>query len=387
MVTATDSRSSRACPWCGGALKRVPRLAEDRIASFSTPMRRYRCSGETCGWEGLLAAPRSRRAAAAGGRCAHGAGRAAWARPVPLFFIALFTAAVGVQAARMYRAAMPDPVLAKLSAGPVVPFGQSHEGAPLSPDHPLLAQTAASSDAGAAPAETVGPIAQPARPATAPAAATQAADAQLALRQDCAWGDPGRDPYRGTVEEALKRAKLPPEVVREIARKVQAGEANDRLEITNQSIRAVHDAREFDSKRVAMTFGRTLCVNTRVNFQPGHVERADLFEASDSLGNSYSVMVPYVCGNVSVLGERAERDDDEAPTIVLGADGQPVMKKGDRVLPAALIGTKTTTTLRGTDGGGGGGTTRSAQVPEPGTWASLLTGLAVMGWFVRRRKR
>jgi hypothetical protein len=150
----------------------------------------------------------------------------------------------------------------------------------------------------------------------------------------------------------------------------------------------VHDAREFDPKRVAMTFGRTLCVNTRVNFQPGHVERADLFEATDSLGNNYSVMVPYVCGNVSVLGERAERDDEEVPTIVLGADGQPVMKKGDRVLPAALIGTKTTTTLRGTDGGGGGGgTTRSAQVPEPGTWASLLTGLAVMGWFVRRRKR
>jgi hypothetical protein len=361
-------------------------------------MRRYRCGAESCGWEGLLASPRRRSTSPRAMR----ASRPGWLRPVPLFLIALFTGVVGVQAARTYRSAMPDPVLASLTSAPVVPFGQSHEGSPLSPDHPLLAQAQTASDAGAAPPELPGATApyDGAAPAAAAAAPTSAGTvpkgaqpgsgdaAPLALRQDCAWGDPGRDPYRGTVEEALQRAKLPPEVVREIARKVQAGEANDRLEITTASIRAVHDPREFDPKSVAMTFGRTLCVNTRVNFQPGHVERADLFEAADKAGNTYSIMVPYVCGNVSVLGERAERGD-AAPSLTLGPDGRPVMKMGNRILPAALVGTRTSTTVPGSGTrlvGPQAQNQPSGTVPEPGTLASLLIGLVSMGWFLRRRR-
>jgi hypothetical protein len=211
----------------------------------------------------------------------------------------------------------------------------------------------------------------------------------LALRQGCAWGDPGRDPYRGTVEEALSRARLPADVIRQIVTKVRAGVADDRVEITNAAIRTVHDPREFDPKSVAMTFGRTLCVNTRVNFEPGHMERADYYEATDAAGNTYAVMVPYVCGNVSVLGERAERDD-EAPVATL-VNGQTVTRKSTRRLPAALAAATGSQRLTGNSGGGPGGSagtrsTREGTVPEPGTWTSMLTGLALMGWFVRRRR-
>ena len=64
-----------------------------------------------------------------------------------------------------------------------------------------------------------------------------------------------------------------------------------------------------------MSFGTTLCLNARVNFAPGHVEAADLFEARDDQGRLHAVMVPDVCGNVTVLG--AQR----AGGVVAGVSG------------------------------------------------------------------
>jgi predicted RNA-binding Zn-ribbon protein involved in translation (DUF1610 family) len=48
--------SAGACPVCGGSLYRVHRSSLDRLlGSLSgVPLRRYRCSDEDCGWEGLL---------------------------------------------------------------------------------------------------------------------------------------------------------------------------------------------------------------------------------------------------------------------------------------------------------------------------------------------
>jgi hypothetical protein len=75
-----------------------------------------------------------------------------------------------------------------------------------------------------------------------------------------------------------------------------------------------------------------------VNFPAGHVEYAALYEAEDRRGKTYSVMVPYVCNNVSVLGVRAERE-------------QP-------------------------NGG--------HQVPEPQSWLLVGTALGVLVWLRRR---
>ncbi|MDO9284155.1 MAG: hypothetical protein Q7U26_04610, partial [Aquabacterium sp.] len=129
----------------------------------------------------------------------------------------------------------------------------------------------------------------------------------LALRRGCHWGQPGRNPYRGTMAQALQAAQLPAEVVRAIVAQQQAGQPAGRLSITRDAIRHTTDGREFDPGAVALTFGRTLCVGTRVNFAPGHEELADYYEARDAQGRLHSVMVPDVCGNVSVLGARGER--------------------------------------------------------------------------------
>lgn len=129
----------------------------------------------------------------------------------------------------------------------------------------------------------------------------------LTLRRGCRWGQPGRDPYRGSTVQALTAAGLPAEVVRDIAARQHAGQKSGRLEISNQSMRHRADGREFASDGFALTFGLTLCLDSKVNFPRGHVEMADLYEVRDAQGRLHSVMVPDVCGNVSVLSARGER--------------------------------------------------------------------------------
>lgn len=161
----------------------------------------------------------------------------------------------------------------------------------------------------------------------------------LERRAGCLWGVPGRNPYKGTVRQVLTGAKVPEEVVSKIDSMVVRGRKTGRVEITSKGIWTEDGRRHFDSNVVAMGFGNTLCYNTRVNFKPAHVEMGDLYETTDATGAKYSVMVPYVCGNVAVLAERAERV--EPPR----------------------------------------------SVPEPATWASVLVGLAAMAWAARRHRR
>ena len=88
-------------------------------------------------------------------------------------------------------------------------------------------------------------------------------------------------PYRGTVDEALRAVQIPTAVRQQIVAAVANGHASERLTIANDGIRALSSGREFDPRRFAMSYGRTLCLGTRVNFKPGHVEPASLFEAQD----------------------------------------------------------------------------------------------------------
>lgn len=236
---------------------------------------------------------------------------------------------------------------------PPLPAGESHYGEPLPARHPFLqpAVFRPQEDGGKASGAA-------ARPAPTPASAA------LSLRRQCAWGKPGGNPYQGTLEQALEAARLPTEVVQEIAGKVATARVDDQLVISNAGIRGLRHGREFEPHSFAMTYGHTLCLDTRVNFQPGHVERADLYEATDRSGQRYAVMVPEVCGNVSVLSESGRRR-------ALGqtvADGGGAGGDGRQTLAMAPSGDE------------------AQAVPEPGTlWIAALA-LAVGAW-VRRRQR
>jgi hypothetical protein len=175
------------------------------------------------------------------------------------------------------------------SALPATPVGESFDGRPLQAEHMLHTVQAERLANG-----------EPGMPA-------------LALRRDCAWGRPSHQPYRGSVELALRTAALPEEVVQTISRRVTAGEADDELLIRTGLIEGQHSQRRFDTTNIAMTHGMSLCLGTRVNFVVGHEERAALYEATDRSGHSYSVMVPRVCGNVSVLSARSGEGGQRRP--------------------------------------------------------------------------
>jgi hypothetical protein len=345
-------RPRSPCPACGGTIRRLRRSETDRLALHAGAMRRYGCAAEGCGWQGLLPRQPRRpetvaRAAALGASGPIGLTgwivRGGW--PLLLAVGALALVSGGPPAAPTMAAA----------AAPLLP-GEYHDGVEIAEQHPLL-QAAAPAVAGVQ---------------------------RLALRQGCAWGLPGRNPYRGTVEQALVTAKLPAEVIERIAHKVKAGQVDDRLTIDNAAIRTQRGQRDFEPGNVAMTYGKTLCVNTRVNFRPGHVERASLYEAADKGGRLYAVMVPDVCGNVSVLGARMERKRrggadvlpvlGDQPSLHAAADVVPVLADIDHAAPPLLH-----QMLAAHPG-------PARAVPEPSTLVCVLLalGAAFVVWRARR---
>lgn len=299
-----------------------------RLLPGHVHVRRFACRAGPCGWTG----PLQRR-------------QGGWHTPQPvrplqrwagLGLAATLSCAALAQGLPLLLALWPD--------RPSVAAGISHDGEPLPAQHPLV--LAARLVGGAA-----GPDAMPAA-------------AVLALRQHCVWGQPGRHPYRGTVEQALTAAHLPPEVIRKIAADIRSGAVSAQLQISRTGILSTDGSRHFDAQGFAMTYGHTLCLNTRVNFAPGHSEPARLYEATDARGRHHAVMVPEVCGNVSVIGETSGRRQ-----LAL-ANGVPYSRD---------------------DGGGDG--TRNADdpgdppraVPAPGTLPLVLAALAAALYFRRRR--
>jgi len=213
--------------------------------------------------------------------------------------------------------------------------------------------------------------------ATSPAtAALPATDPPLGLRQNCVWGKPGRNPYQGTVEQALVAARLPAELVAPVAARIRARQPTDRVSISTAVIRSDRGGREFSPRGLGLSFGHTMCLNSRVNFAPGHIEKADLYEVVDAAGRRRAVMVPDVCGNVSVLSAGGERA--RLPRWVAAPLARLQTALGDDAGGAAGLGEFGLRHAVAVDGA-------AREVPEPDTLACVLVGLAAAWWAGRRR--
>lgn len=289
------------CPVCGGEVQRVHRNMLDRWASLFRTVHRFECLSAPCGWHGLLGRDSDVNAAP----------RTPWRARIAWYVVGVATALGAVQGTRIYlypqAASRPATVSLKgaETESQATPPGQDYNGKPLAAEDTRVTQN----------------------------------KSPLNLVQSCAWGVPGGNPYRGTVEQALSAAQLPPDIVREISHMAERGWDSGQVMISSAGIFTVDRRRGFGNTAKAMGFGNSLCFNMRVNFKPGHVEYATLYETTDRAGQTYSVMVPYVCQNVAVLGERYEQTDDCCKT------------------------------------------------PEPGTWAIVLLGLAILAGITWRRKR
>lgn len=341
---AEPEREPHACPQCGHSVRRVRRSDADRARPDGVRTHRFQCRSDACDWEGLLPVSRLRTRKRLRQRMPHVAKPIAKAvgLSVAMRVTVVAALAIGVPAVVVVAASLG--LRLDRQASLRVPAGESHDGRALPLQHPLR---------------------QPVGGELLPASAEL--ETPLTLRQGCAWGQPGRNPYRGSTEQALREARLPAEVVSDIVARRARKDVTDRLEIATGSIRGVKGGREFNPQSFAMTFGHTLCLNARVNFVKGHVEKADLYESHDKQGRRYAVMVPDVCGNVSVLGERGER-----------APGAPLANAS----AAALAPLPWLQAGSGEQDDGFGLSralavlTASNEVPEPGSLALVLVALA-----------
>jgi hypothetical protein len=295
------------CPACGSPLLRLHRHALHRWVSFFLSVHRYRCTDAACGWEGVVGRERADPASATSPTW-HG--RLAWLMGGVALAMAGMAPVLLITLERPTAKPSTAPASAEVSwdhgaeTFPEAP-GLHYEGSELLRADPRVVKNAT----------------------------------PLSLRRSCVWGVPGRTPYRGTVEHALRATQLlPPEVVQRISEMAAYGWTKERVEISRTAIRSIDGRHVFRPQIPAMAFGDALCFDTRVNFPAGHVEYAALYEAQDRTGKTYSVMVPFVCNNVSVLGARAEREE-----------------------PGGV-----------------------RQVPEPQSWLLVGTALGVLVWLRRR---
>jgi hypothetical protein len=256
-------------------LVRLHRHPLDRWISVFRSVHRYRCTDATYGWEGVVGREPTATAPAA---ALTWFSRLAWLLGGAAIAVAAMTP---VLLAHRGRSAGKSAVASAASAAAPAPVAQElRVAAGLHDDGSDL------------------PVVDP-RVGRNPT--------PLTLRRDCIWGVPGRTLYRGTVEQALNATQmLPPEVVLSISQMAEHGWSKDRLQISRTAIRSIDGRHMFRPEILAMGFGNSMCFDTKVNFPPGHVEYAALYEAEDRKGKTYSVMVPFVCNNVSVLGVRAE---------------------------------------------------------------------------------
>lgn len=349
MSRDTSQRRRLRCPNCQGKTRHVQRAWVDRLRGLAgIGSARFRCRDQRCGWVALMN-PQPDGWAPVGPWLAPLLRRS---RPA---LLGLATVAVATVAwAAWQRQQPPPPQFVEIGPRQVA-RGASYDGDELPADHPMTIKVVAhlTPALASAPAATV----------TTPGATA----VPLAMRRHCAWGQPGRNPYRGSVEQALTTARLPAEVVHQVTADIAARRRQDRVRITHHNIVAERSGRQFDHRHVAMTYGMTLCADTRVNFKAGHVERADLYEALATDGRKFSVMVPDVCGNVSVLAETAAADD-------AGAGDGSVKSR----LPDELV-------YRNGDAQAAQGGAEVQRIPEPGTLACVALGVALAIRLARRK--
>jgi hypothetical protein len=55
---ATEPSQEDECPFCGGAVYRIPRRTLDRLLSHFVLVHRYHCGAMICGWQGAMRAKR-----------------------------------------------------------------------------------------------------------------------------------------------------------------------------------------------------------------------------------------------------------------------------------------------------------------------------------------
>jgi hypothetical protein len=313
-------------------VRRARRTFFQRLVSDGMWVAGYRCVDERCDWNGLL--DRRMTPETSSGESSPPVRFARGAAPWALAALAILAA---VAAARWVAPAHSAEANDTLIGGRVFARGESFEGQPLPDDHPLR-KTAA----GASHADTFN------------------------LRRFCAWGRVEPVAFQGTVEEALRAARVPTVAAEHLLTRLASGLPHDRLTIANDALRIVGSPRSFEPDGLTMLSGRTLCLGSRVNFEPGLTLAVHLYESFDDRGRGYALLISDQKRPIALVHarDRPSRRSPQGPAAVAIADpldpGE-ASQAGDDVHIALAKAAPDA---------------RPNEVPAPGTLALTLLGLA-----------
>lgn len=116
------------------------------------------------------------------------------------------------------------------------------------------------------------------------------------MMMDCDWNDPGRNPYTGTVAEAVARYDIPQRVRDELVRLHRRIEPDEVAVITNRGIKgswgSLFELRD-------MHFGAGMVCRGPVLYSgwaDGREEKAMVY-----CREGYCIIVPRICNNVSMV--------------------------------------------------------------------------------------
>lgn len=161
-------------------------------------------------------------------------------------------------------------------------------------------------------------------------AASVALAGAIAIRPRCDWHDPGADRYTGNVVAAVDHyVDIPPAIRDRLKERMAVHAYDDIVSVTRDGIRGQHD---YEPGIAGMHFGKNKVCRT--------VTRKQWPAAREVLGlvyceQHYCLMVPTVCGNVSMIVRRPGED----PLDIAPAAGPPAaaVPQGQALPPDLLL--------------------------------------------------
>lgn len=127
----------------------------------------------------------------------------------------------------------------------------------------------------------------------------------------CNWDNPGVNPYRGSVAEAVSRyTEIPASDRAQIIKAIEQKQYDDIVLITKNKVIGTHT---YSPNLTKMHFGtNTVCKEiSRKGWANSRLERAKVY----SYGK-YSVIIPEICGNVSLIVKEKHNYGEWAPQVV-----------------------------------------------------------------------
>lgn len=207
----------------------------------------------------------------------------------------------------------------------------------------------------------------------------------VGIAAPCDWSNPGANPFRGNVADAIEHYTDIPAGTRAALRaKIRAGHADEVVAIRRDSIDG------FEPDITAMHFGRgKICeMVTRAGWSVGRIEMASAYCVDGEC-----VIVPHVCNNLSRV-RRVVASAGRSVAVVTGSfQAQPLPQqvawKTPEPLPPARVDTYSPIApplMQWAPSHEPAITGPIPAIPEPETWAMILTGIGIIFWWKSLRK-